>query len=72
MNLVEMIADKQHQSPCKFGNIVNGHACYCHHPDGLRKCSVWRKYAEDVDKWHNKGDWDREDWAGGCKFFVAL
>lgn len=70
MNLVELIADEQHPSPCIYGNIVDGHACYCHHPEGLRKCPIWRKYGEDeLDKWHNKGDWDSMGWDGGCKLF---
>ena len=43
-NLVELIANdnEQEQSPCKWGNIVVGHACYCHHPDGYSKCPQFR------------------------------
>lgn len=72
MNLVEMVADEQHESPCQFGNIVDGHACYCHNPkSGVRKCPVWRNFGEDApDKWHNKGNWNKEDWDGGCRFFI--
>ena len=44
MNLVELFADEEEQkpSPCKYGNIVTGHACYCHHPKAYRKCPQWR------------------------------
>jgi len=41
INLVELIADEQEQASCKFGNIVKGHACYCHHPKAWRKCPQW-------------------------------
>lgn len=38
--------------------------------EGLRKCPIWRKYGEhELDKWHNKGDWDEMGWDGGCRFF---
>jgi len=48
-NLVEAIEDTE-PSPCKYGNIVPGHACYCHHPvkgtdwklKAYRKCPQWR------------------------------
>lgn len=70
INLVEVIADDQYPSPCKYGNIVDGHACYCHQPDiDVRKCPIWRNYGVEKKKWHNKGDWDKEDWNGGCKYF---
>jgi len=69
MNLVEMVEEDQHQSPCRFGNIVDGHSCYCHHDQGPRKCPIWRHYGEQPDKWHNHGDWNKEDWDGGCRFF---
>ncbi len=42
INLVEMMSDEKSQAPCKYGLIVEGHACYCHHPDGYRKCPQWR------------------------------
>lgn len=66
MNLVEMIADpeEQSQSPCKYGNIVSGHACYCHHTseDAPRKCPIWREGgAGDVSKW-KRVDWLPEDY----------
>jgi hypothetical protein len=67
MNLVEMIADDQHDAPCKHGNIVDGHACYCHHesPQAPRKCPIWRNYGEhDNTKWQ-KGAWDD----GKCPLF---
>jgi hypothetical protein len=53
---------------------VKGHACYCHHPQCPRKCPIWREFGEHPDKWHNKGDWDADDWnwAGGCRFFVPV
>ena len=49
INLVEWMAeeDEQESSPCAFGNVVKGHACYCHHDDGPRKCHL---YWEGVDK----------------------
>ena len=55
-NLVEMFASPMKQRPglCRFGNVVEGHACYCHHPDGkYRKCPIWRNYGEgDASKWN--------------------
>ena len=70
VNLVELIADEQHPSPCKYGNIVDGHACYCHHPDtGVRKCPIWRWHGEDLAAWHSNGDWDSDNWESGCKWF---
>lgn len=55
MEIVEMMADGQHASPCKHGNIVDGHACYCHHPDRARKCAVWSRFGEyDLNKWHQR------------------
>jgi hypothetical protein len=72
MNFVELLAEEQHQSPCKYGNIVDGHACYCHHPDSARKCPIWKYYGEDLTKWHNNGDWDKVDWNDGCRFFEKV
>lgn len=70
MNIVELIDPDQHLSPCRHGNIVSGHACYCHHEKGPRKCPVWRNYGEkNLSKWHKNGDWNKEDWDGGCKYF---
>jgi len=72
MNLVELCDPYQHDSPCRHGNIVNDHACYCHHPQGLRKCPIWRNYGEhDLTKWHAMGDWNADVWDGGCKYFEA-
>mgnify|MGYP007089917719 CR=1 FL=1 len=69
INLVELLDEEQHPSPCRFGNIVDGHACYCHHDNGPRKCPIWRNFGEhDLSKWC-KGDWDADDWDGGCPFF---
>lgn len=66
MNLVEMIADEQRPAPCRFGNIVEGHACYCHHPHGPRKCPIWRAYGEHAERWHD------DEQRGGCRFFVPV
>lgn len=74
INLVEMCSDEQHQSPCANGNIVDGHACYCHmqHDDAPRKCPIWRNFGEgDLSKWHGNGDFDADEWDGGCKWFVS-
>ena len=54
INMVELVAEDQHQSPCKHGNIVGGHACYCHAPtdNTPRKCHIWRQWGEqDKSKW---------------------
>jgi len=61
INIVELITDQDEQSlaPCKFGNIVEGHACYCHADDweqGPRKCPIWRRFGLRPEKWH-KRDW---------------
>lgn len=44
-NIVEAIAselgEEMEQSPCRWGNVVVGHACYCHHQDGPRKCRLY-------------------------------
>lgn len=43
-NLVEMIDDDPESGfnqPCRYGNLVAGHAVYCHNtewPDAPRKC----------------------------------
>ncbi len=63
-NVVEIGAgdDEQHASPCKYGNIVDGHACYCHADhwvDGPRKCHIWRLHGE------NPVFWRRQEWAIG-------
>ena len=59
INLVELTSedDEQMQAPCKYGNIVIGHACYCHHesPDAPRKCPIWR----------NGEDWNKNN----CEFY---
>ena len=67
-NFVELMTDEQHDSPCKHGNIVDGHACYCHAPtdETPRKCPIWRDYGEhDLGKWR-RGTWDE----GACPFFA--
>lgn len=45
VNLVELFEEPE-PAPCKWGNIVEGHACYCHHRLGPRKCHVWRNGLE--------------------------
>ena len=61
LNLVEIISDQatNKQAPCAHGNIVAGHACYCHNdksPD--RKCGLWQACLPD-------GEWSSES----CEFF---
>ncbi len=61
INLVEMFADKSEQScnqKCKFGNLVEGHAVYCHseNPDAPRKCRR---------TWYTGGEVKDED----CEFY---
>ncbi len=74
INLVELISDDTHQSPCAAGVIVDGHACYCHAEDeqAPRKCPIWRNFGEsDLSKWHSNGDFNAYgDWDGGCCWFV--
>jgi len=55
INLVELIDDDQEQAPCKYGNIVVHHACYCHNDNDSapRKCHIWR----NADDW-NKANCD--------------
>ena len=65
MNIVELIADEQHPSPCRYGNIVDGHACYCHHPNAYRKCPIWRNHGE-----HDLSKWNRNEREGGCRYFT--
>ena len=59
-NVVEMIAEEHEHSPCRYGNIVPDHACYCHKDDwkeGPRKCPIWRSWGtSDLSKWH-KREW---------------
>ena len=60
INLVEWATDenKQKPAPCSWGNIVEGHACYCHNEKApYRKCPIWRMGYE----------WNREN----CEFFNA-
>lgn len=62
-NIVESAAedDEQSQAPCKYGNIVEDHACYCHDDawkEGPRKCPVWRHFGVlDPSKWF-KREWE--------------
>lgn len=69
MNLVELIDDDQHPAPCRHGNIVDGHACYCHHPAGdtPRKCPIWHDYGEHkLEHWRVDATWE-----DGCPYFEA-
>ena len=52
INFVEFLADEdeQEQSPSKYGNTVIGHACYCHHPDGPRKCHLYWGGVDEMEK----------------------
>lgn len=72
MNLVEIATEESSAAPCEHGNIVNGHACYCHAQNAAapRKCPIWRNFGEDDTKWHANGDFNSEDWDGGCVWFV--
>lgn len=65
MNLVELVAGNMYDSPCIHGNIVDGHACYCHADtdETPRKCHLWRRHGDDPEGWC-KGDWDK-----GCPYF---
>ena len=61
INLVEMFADESEQScsqKCKFGNLVEGHAVYCHseNPNAPRKCRR---------TWYTSGEVKDED----CEFY---
>jgi len=54
LNLVEMVSgeEEQEEAPCKFGNIITDHACYCHNPkSGYGKCPIWR----------NGEEWNKEN-----------
>jgi DNA-binding XRE family transcriptional regulator len=54
INFVEVISKECKFSPCKYGNIVVGHACYCHHNKGPRKCPVWHRHAGKFENWSVK------------------
>lgn len=59
MNLVEMLADESDQAfnqKCKFGNLVDGYAVYCHNPNAPRKCRR---------SWYTEGQVKDED----CEFY---
>ncbi len=56
-NLVELFADDEAQGfnqPCHYGNLVEGHAVYCHNDewkDGPRKCRrTWYTGGEVKDE----------------------
>jgi len=69
-NLVEMCADEQKPAPCKWGNVVVGHACYCHNDewtDGPRKCPIYRQFGDqDATKWHRR-EWELVELPGGVR-----
>lgn len=67
MNLVELIADESEMkpSPCAYGNIVGGHACYCHHNQGPRKCPIWSNVGDSDPSLWKRGSFDN----GFCPFF---
>lgn len=75
INLVELCADgsEHEKSPCVHGNIVSGHACYCHKENSSapRKCPIWRNYGLNLEKWHSNGDFNTDNWEGGCKWFKS-
>jgi hypothetical protein len=75
-NLVEFAAsdDEQSQAPCKWGNIVEGHACYCHADhwkEGPRKCPIWRNFETPGPAWR-KVDGPVFPVDGGCPMFEPL
>lgn len=51
--------DNSIPSPCKYGEIIPGHACYCYHEDenAPRKCPIWK--------------WDDEWNVSNCNLFEA-
>lgn len=61
LNLLELYAENDTQAPCKHGNIVEDHACYCHDDkwkEGPRKCPVWRNFGiSDLSKWYRR-EWE--------------
>jgi len=62
-NIVELIAEEQQEAPCKHGNIVVGHACYCHldeWEEGPRKCPIYRNFGGEKSKWI-KREWELID-----------
>lgn len=66
MDIVELIATEAEQSasPCKYGNIVEDHACYCHNEaDGMpRKCPIWRSHGtNDLTQWRRE-PWQADDY----------
>jgi hypothetical protein len=54
MNIVEMLDDTScFNQKCKFGNLVEGHAVYCHseHPRAPRKCRhTWYFGEKEAEK----------------------
>ena len=60
ISLIEMVDGDQKPAPCNHGNIVVGHACYCHHEKMPRKCHIWRIHAEHSPAWniHNCGHFE--------------
>jgi len=58
INLVEMIAEpnENQPAPCRHGNIIMGHACYCHNAEApYRKCPIWRHFGtSDLAEWNTE------------------
>jgi len=73
-NVIELLDDGE-KAPCRFGNIVPGHACYCHNDqwaDGPRKCPIWRNFGVSKERWFGKeGAFDDLPYEGGCPRFES-
>lgn len=69
-NLVEMVAEEHQEAPCAHGNIVPGHACYCHAetPETPRKCHIWRHHSTELKFWRKADEIDPDK---GCPYFEA-
>lgn len=54
INIVEMIEDGEFNQSCKHGNLVDGHAVYCHNDkwkEAPRKCrNTWYTGGESRDE----------------------
>jgi len=66
LNLVELIGLSRQGAPCRHGNIVDDHACYCHSTAAAapRKCPIWRHFGIDSEHWR-RGSAE----AGYCPYF---
>lgn len=66
LSLMELVTEDEQQSfnqRCRFGNLIEGHAVYCHceNPESPRKCRQTWYFGEKA-----KGRQDED-----CKFFEA-